>query len=85
MTPGTTVSAESCHREPASRLVRVVTYAVGRVAGALTSLTGATIYRARGWSAPLVLRLVLGGLTVAATATAIAASVSQRSRASAPG
>ena len=39
---------------------------------AITSLTGSAIYRARGWHAPPVLRLVLGGLTVAAAATAIA-------------
>ena len=45
---------------------------VGLVAGAITSLTGAAIFRARGWRAPPVLRLVLGGLTVAATAAAIA-------------
>ena len=45
---------------------------VGGFVGAITSLTGSAIYRARGWHAPPVLRLVLGGLTVAAAATAIA-------------
>lgn len=48
---------------------------VGLVAGAVTSLTGVAIYRARGWQAP-VLRLVLGGLAVAAAATAVAAIAS---------
>lgn len=45
---------------------------VGAFVGVITSLTGSAIYRARGWHAPPVLRLVLGGLTVAAAATAIA-------------
>jgi len=45
---------------------------VGGFVGAITSLTGSAIYRARGWQAPPVLRLVLGGLTAAAAATAIA-------------
>ena len=49
---------------------------VGLVAGAVTSLTGVAIYRARGWQAPPVLRLVLGGLAVAAAATAVAAIAS---------
>lgn len=46
---------------------------VGAVAGGITSLTGAAIYRARGWHASPLFRLVVGGLTVAAAATAIAA------------
>ena len=45
----------------------------GAVAGIITSLTGAAIYGARGWQASPVVRLVLGGLTVAAAAIAIAA------------
>ena len=46
---------------------------VGAIAGTITSLTGSAIYRARGWQASPILRLVLGGLAVAVAATAIAA------------
>ena len=46
---------------------------VGAIAGTITSLTGAAIYSARGWQAPPVLRLVLGGAVVAAAAIAVAA------------
>ncbi len=45
---------------------------VGAIAGGLTSLTGAAIYRARGWKASPAGRLVIGGAAVAATAIAIA-------------
>jgi H+/Cl- antiporter ClcA len=45
---------------------------VGAIAGGITSLTGAAIYRARGWQASPILRLAVGGLAVAAAATAIA-------------
>lgn len=44
----------------------------GAVAGVVTSLTGSAIYGARGWQASPVIRLALGGLTVAAAAIAIA-------------
>jgi H+/Cl- antiporter ClcA len=37
---------------------------VGMVTGTITSLTGSAIYRARGWQAPPVLKLMAGGLVV---------------------
>ena len=46
---------------------------VGAVAGTITSLTGAAIYRARGWQGTPIRRLVVGGVGVAVAATAIAA------------
>jgi chloride channel protein, CIC family len=45
---------------------------VGASAGTITSLTGAAIYRARGWQAFPGFRLVAGGLAVAAATIAIA-------------
>jgi H+/Cl- antiporter ClcA len=45
---------------------------VGASAGTITSLTGAAIYRARGWQAFPGFRLVAGGLAVAAASIAIA-------------
>lgn len=45
----------------------------GVVAGAITSLTGAAIYAARGWQGRPILRLVVGGVGVAVAAIAIAA------------
>jgi chloride channel protein, CIC family len=45
---------------------------VGAVAGTITSLTGSAIYRARGWQASPVFRLVAGGLVVALAAVAVA-------------
>ena len=44
----------------------------GASAGTITSLTGAAIYRARGWQASPGFRLVAGGLAVAAATIAIA-------------
>ena len=44
----------------------------GASAGTITSLTGAAIYRARGWQAFPGFRLVVGGLAVAAATIAIA-------------
>ena len=46
---------------------------VGIVAGTITSLTGSAIYRARGWQARPVFRLVTGGAAVAIAAVAIMA------------
>lgn len=46
---------------------------VGAVAGTVASLTGSAIYRARGWQASPMFRLVTGGLAVAMAAIAIAA------------
>jgi H+/Cl- antiporter ClcA len=46
---------------------------VGATAGAFTSLTGAAIYRARGWQASPFRRLALAGLGVAGAAILVAA------------
>ena len=46
---------------------------VGVVAGSITALTGAAIYRARGWQGTPILRLVAGGLGVVVAAAAVAA------------
>ena len=45
---------------------------IGVIAGTITSLTGAAVYRARGWNASPSFRLLAGGLAVAATAAALA-------------
>ncbi len=45
---------------------------IGAAAGAITSLTGAAIYAARGWRASPTTRLVGGGLALAAVALTIA-------------
>jgi H+/Cl- antiporter ClcA len=57
---------------------------IGAIAGAITSLTGAAIYKARGWKASPLTRLFLGGLTVLALAGAVAA-ISTPSAAFGPG
>jgi H+/Cl- antiporter ClcA len=44
----------------------------GASAGAIASLTGAGIYRARGWQAFPTYRLIVGGLVVAAASVAVA-------------
>jgi H+/Cl- antiporter ClcA len=46
---------------------------VGVVAGTITALTGAAIYRARGWQGSPILRLTVGGVGVAVAAVTIAA------------
>jgi H+/Cl- antiporter ClcA len=59
---------------PGDLLTALVTaFVVGAIAGMITSLTGAAIYRARGWQAFPGFRLVAGGLAVAAATLAIAA------------
>lgn len=45
---------------------------VGAIAGAFTALTGAAIYRARGWKAPPTVRLLMGGAAMAGAALLIA-------------
>lgn len=50
---------------------------VGVVAGAITSLTGAAIYRARGWGAPTATKLVVGALGVGCAVIALANIASQ--------
>ena len=56
----------------------------GASAGTITSLTGAAIYRARGWQAFPGFRLVAGGLAVAA-ATIVIATIATPSAAVGPG
>src|SRR5262245_12880002 len=56
----------------------------GASAGTITSLTGAAIYRARGWQAFPGFRLVAGGLAVAAATIAIA-TIATPSAAAGPG
>jgi H+/Cl- antiporter ClcA len=46
---------------------------VGAVTGTITSLTGSAIYRARGWQAPPLFKLVAGGLVVLAAALLVGA------------
>jgi H+/Cl- antiporter ClcA len=41
---------------------------IGVISGAITSLTGAAVYRAKKWKAPPFVRLGLGGLAAAVTA-----------------
>jgi H+/Cl- antiporter ClcA len=57
---------------------------VGAIAGAFTALTGAAIYRARGWTASPWVRVVLCGAALAATALAIA-SIARPTAAVGPG
>src|SRR5215469_17027644 len=45
---------------------------VGALSGSITSISGAAIYRAKGWQAHPIVRLVLGGLTLAAAAVTLA-------------
>lgn len=45
---------------------------VGAIAGTVTALTGAAIYRARGWKASPTVRLLLGGAGMAVAALLIA-------------
>jgi H+/Cl- antiporter ClcA len=49
---------------------------IGAIAGAITALTGAAIYKARGWTASPVRRLIIGGLALGACAAAVAAIAS---------
>jgi chloride channel protein, CIC family len=57
---------------------------IGAVAGVITSLTGAAIYAARGWRASPTVRLMSGGLALAALAVTIAI-VAEPSAAVGPG
>ena len=57
---------------------------VGAIAGAFTALTGAAIYRARGWKASSAVRLLTGGVAMAAAALMIAA-IAQPSAGIGPG
>ena len=45
---------------------------IGALAGSITSLTGAAIYRAKAWEANPVVRLALGGLALGAAAVTLA-------------
>lgn len=57
---------------------------VGAIAGSVTALTGAAIYRARGWSASPKLKLLLGGAGMAGAALLIA-EIAQPTAAIGPG
>ena len=57
---------------------------VGAVAGAFTALTGAAIYRARGWKASPAVRLLIGGAAMAGAALLIA-EIAQPSAGIGPG
>jgi H+/Cl- antiporter ClcA len=61
-------------REPPHTLPQAVITAllIGALAGAVTSITGATIYRAKAWKANPVVRLAIGGLALGATAVILA-------------
>jgi CIC family chloride channel protein len=73
-------------REPPHTLPQAVITAllIGALAGAVTSITGATIYRAKAWKANPVVRLAIGGLALGATAV-ILARVAAPSAAVGPG
>jgi len=45
---------------------------IGALSGSITSISGAAIYRAKGWQAHPIVRLVLGGLTLAGAAVTLA-------------
>jgi H+/Cl- antiporter ClcA len=57
-------------QEPPHSLYQGVITAVliGGLAGSITSLSGAAIYRAKAWQASPIVRLALGGLTLGVTA-----------------
>lgn len=57
---------------------------IGALAGSVTSLTGAAIYKARGWQAGVVARLIVGALAMFAVAATIA-TVATPSAAIGPG
>jgi H+/Cl- antiporter ClcA len=70
---------------PGNLLTALITALVaGGSAGTITSLTGAAIYRARGWQSFPWLRLVAGGLAVAAASITIT-SIATPSAAVGPG
>jgi len=50
----------------------VAALSIGAISGAVTSLTGEAIYWAKGWQATPVVRLVIGGLALLASAVAVA-------------
>jgi H+/Cl- antiporter ClcA len=62
-------------REPPSTLPQALTTAlfIGLVSGAITSLAGVAIDRAKKWEAPPAVRLALGGLATFATALLVVA------------
>ncbi len=61
-------------KESPHTLVQAVMTAllIGVLAGSITSLTGAAIYRAKAWEAKPVIRLALGGLALGGVAVALA-------------
>jgi chloride channel protein, CIC family len=61
-------------REPPHSLLQAVLTAllIGALAGSITSLTGAAIYRAKAWEAHHGVRLALGGLVLGVAAVTLA-------------
>ncbi|WP_205633856.1 chloride channel protein [Labilithrix luteola] len=61
-------------KEPPHSFAQAVMTAVliGALSGSITSITGAAIYRAKGWNAHPVLRLAIGGLVLCAVTVTIA-------------
>ncbi len=61
-------------KEPPHSLAQAIITAllIGALAGAITSLTGAAIYRAKAWEAKPVVRLALGSLALAGAAILLA-------------
>lgn len=57
-------------KEPSHTLYQGVITAliIGALSGSITSISGAAIYRAKGWQAHPIVRLALGGLTLAGAA-----------------
>jgi CIC family chloride channel protein len=67
-------------KEPPDNLPHAVTTAlfIGVASGAITSLAGAAIYRAKKWKASPVVRLALGGLATVVTALVLATIATPR-------
>jgi H+/Cl- antiporter ClcA len=61
-------------KEPPHSLLQAVLTAlfIGALAGTITSITGAAIYRAKAWKANPAFRLALGGVALAAVAVTLA-------------
>jgi CIC family chloride channel protein len=63
------VPKEAPHSLPQALITALL---IGGLAGSITSLTGAAIYRAKAWEANPVVRLALGGLALAGAAVVLA-------------
>lgn len=63
------VPKESPHSFPKAVITALL---IGTLAGSITSLTGAAIYRAKAWEANPIVRLALGGLALGSVAVTLA-------------